>query len=705
MWIARPSCRPSLKTMFVQNSRQVFRFKLAWMRSNAFKGFCALFFILLLFALGRMEVFNDFPASWRIPFLSWLDDFADGAVSHLSFFFGPFRDGLGRILVSTEASLLGLPWWLVLAGAAVLPALLGNVRLGILGACGLTLMGLVGMWEATLSTLALMAMAVCLSVAIGVPLGILASRSDTVDTILRPLLDLMQTIPTYVYLIPMIVLFGVGQVPGLVATVIYALPPAIRLTNLGIRQVSPALIEVARSHGSTPFQVLFKVELPMALPAILAGINQAVMMALSMVVIAALVGTRGLGYEVFKGVERLELGRAVEGGIGILFLAVFLDRLSQQVFAPDARDGFRQGRSSRRLRGNHPRLLFTADGQARFSLPLLREWKREAEMAGLFRFVRSHGRLLLTLGVLLVLVALQAILGNGPRFPLTFSLNAQVHRAILWMGLSLRFATEPISDVIFFLHDRLETFLQWLPWIVVVGTGALFAGFVGGWRLGLFTILVLLFIGLQGPSAFPPKTTWDLTMTTFSLVLLSTGLSVGIGISLGILASRYDRFRAALQPMMDAMQVIPTFVYLVPMVMLFGIGDVSSVLATTIYAFPPAARLTDLGIRMVPLETLEAAKSFGSTSQQTLMKVQLPLAMPSILLGISQTVMMVLAMVIVASLIGGGGLGLEILRAKSFLWLGRGMEAGLDIAFIAMLIDRVVQRWVGRREAFLMLKR
>ena len=186
-----------------------------------------------------------------------------------------------------------------------------------------------GIFDQAMSTLALLTVATLLSVVLGVPSGILAARSDRYDAIQRPVLDMMQTMPSFVYLIPVLMLFGLGKVPAIIATVIYAVPPIIRLTNLGIRQVDVNTVEAARAFGTTRNQLLFKVQIPLAMPTVMAGLNQTIMMALAMVVIAAIIGARGLGVEVLNGIARLDVGRGVIGGLGIVVMAIILDRITQ----------------------------------------------------------------------------------------------------------------------------------------------------------------------------------------------------------------------------------------------------------------------------------------------------------------------------------------------------------------------------------------
>jgi glycine betaine/proline transport system permease protein len=190
-------------------------------------------------------------------------------------------------------------------------------------------MAFMGLHELAMITLAVVFTATIISVGLGVPLGILGARSDRFDGLIRPVLDMMQTMPSFVYLIPAVMLFGIGKVPAVIATVIYAIPPIIRLTNLGIRQVDPEVVEAARSFGTTYRQLLFKVQLPMAVPTIMAGLNQTIMMGLAMVVVASMIGAGGLGDEVLRGINRLEVGRGTMAGIGIVVLAIIIDRITQ----------------------------------------------------------------------------------------------------------------------------------------------------------------------------------------------------------------------------------------------------------------------------------------------------------------------------------------------------------------------------------------
>jgi glycine betaine/proline transport system permease protein len=272
---------------------------------------------------------------------------------------------------------------------------------------------------------------------------------------------------------------------------------------------------------------------------------------------------------------------------------------------------------------------------------------------------------------------------------LSLPLGNWVNVGVDWLTVNLAVFFDTISDVIRVILTNLEYFLYWLPWPVVIAIFVLIAWRVTGWRVALFVGAGLYFMGALG--------LWEASMTTVALIVTAVAISLLIGIPLGIVAARYNTVWAVLRPVLDAMQTIPSFVYLIPAIMFFGIGNVPGVIATVIFAVPPAVRMTNLGIREVPSDVVEAAVAFGSTARQLLMKVQLPLARPTIMAGVNQTIMLALSMVVVAGLVGAGGLGEQIVRALGHVDVGRGAEAGLAILVIAIILDRITTT-LGRRK-------
>ena len=499
-----------------------------------------------------------------------------------------------------------------------------------------------------------MTVAVALAVAIGVPVGVLAARSDWVHRGLRPVLDSMQTLPAFVYLIPVLLFFGVARVPSLIATVIYALPPVIRLTNLGIRQVPTESLEAGLMFGSTSGQLLRKVQLPQAVPSILAGVNQTIMMALSIVVIAAMIGAGGLGQEVLLALRHQEVGRAVEAGMAIVVMAVMLDR-----FSPFP--GW-TGTGGVDILDRGVAAQWLVDGRGRLGGGGV--GRRDRRMDGLperspVQLCSPH--------------RCSGGLGAGQPLPVGH----------------LPLGTGPFSDFLTTYGTRpMRLYLSQEAWPVIV----LFFGFVAWWasgkRLVLGSVAGTVVIGLLGM--------WTLTMDTLSQTVVAVLMAIVIGLPLGVAASRRDWLEQGMRPILDTLQTIPSFCFLVPVVILFNVGRIPGIIASVLYAIPPVIRLTNLGIRSVDSEIVEASESFGVTRRQKLWKIQMPLAMPTVLAGINQTVMLVLAMVVIAGLVGGAGLGLEAVKGLARSDTGLGFEAGASIVILAMILDRITQGWAAR---------
>ena len=275
------------------------------------------------------EAWREFPLDVGRDIGLWVDERLDWLNDNAGFVFGAVKTVVTLIFEPLEAFLKWLPWPVVVFATSMISWALVGRNLAIFGAIAMVLLGLFGLWESTMETAALMIVTVTMCIAVAIPIGIWASQSDRLDAILRPILDGMQTMPSFVYLVPAIAFFSLGNPPAVIATLVYAVPPAVRLTNLGIRQVSQETIEATESFGATPWQLMMKVKIPLAMPTIMAGVNQTTLMALAMVVIASLVGASGLGEDVLRGLGRLEPGNALLAGLGIVFLAVIIDRNTQ----------------------------------------------------------------------------------------------------------------------------------------------------------------------------------------------------------------------------------------------------------------------------------------------------------------------------------------------------------------------------------------
>jgi glycine betaine/proline transport system permease protein len=550
-----------------------------------------------------------------------------------------------------------LHWTGVVALTFVIGFLRAGWRTATVAAASMFAIGLCGFWDLTMITLSIMIVAVAFAMLIGVPLGIWSGLSENAERRLRPLLDTAQVMPAYVYLIPCVAFFGIGVPAAIVATLIYAIPPAVRLTSLGLRQVPIVSTEVGLSFGSTGPQLLRKVQLPLARRSVLLGLNQVIMMAFGLVVIASQIGTGDVGVKVLAGLQKLDANLAFSAGFCIVFAAIALDRITT---------------GERSLRPGKQMPKWMAD-------------RRALWVAGL--------------GVIVVAALAAKVLGVQGYPSWRVHIGSWAKSVIDWLdkharhGVPLIGGTDSINT--FLVRDILIPFrgmLQSAAWWLIVGVVALIGWVSKGWRLAL--LCALAFIGIAAMN------NWDLAMDTLSQVLIAVVISICLAIPIGIWAGRSRWLETALRPFLDTAQVLPQFVYLVPVVFLFRVGPTPGMIAAVIYALPPGIRLVSLGLKEVPLAPREAAISFGATPRQELIKVQLPLAFKSIMLGINQVILMVLATVIIAGLIGGGALGLEALGGftKPNIKMGDGVAAGVSIVLLAMVLDRLTQAWGNRSD-------
>ncbi len=659
--------------------------------------------LMILFVLAtRFPTLDHFPETWNLGLRDLLNGFKRWVVVNRTthwiflFFFEPLSATIDFGLRRVEDVLLWLPWPVIVLAVFLLAERIKGLPLACFTAICLVPMGLLGLWQESMQTLALMVTAVLFTLSLGVPLGILSARNDRVERVLQPILDAMQTMPAFVYLIPVLLFFGVARVPSIIATVIYALPPIIRLTNLGIRTVSSDVLEAAEAFGTTEKQLLRKVQLPLAMPTILVGVNQTIMMALSIVVIAALIGAGGLGDVVLKSLRRLRVGSALEAGLAIVLMAILLDRLSAAVANIERRSVL--GYQGFRLFGEEWRGNAFAE-KCELWIERFYSWGTQAadwvgKRGGRYQTWvydrRQTITMLLVLVFLSLLLRLLGVTGFSPA--LRIDISGPVDAIVGWMQVNLYniggsgIGTGPFRDfLIINVFQPLRFFLsEALPWTVVAFVFASLAYAAGGLRLTLIVFLLTASFGFLGM--------WPFTMDTLAQTIVAVVICVVIGIPLGIWSAHNDRVERIVRPMLDFLQTIPIFVYLVPVIMLFGSGSVAGLIASVLYSAVPVVRLTNTGIRAVDKTVLESALSFGSTSWQTLFKVEIPLALPSIMLGINQTIMMVLAMVIIAGLVGATGLGLEVYQGFANDNLGRSVEAGLAIVLLAIIIDRITQK-------------
>ena len=597
--------------------------------------------------------------------------------------------------------------WLIIFLLLVLPSLrVAGLRLTLFVIFTLSFWGLTGLWNPAMQTLALMGISVFASVFFGVLIGLWCSQSDRVEATIRPFLDIMQVMPAFVYLIPAVFFFGVGGPPAIIASMIYAMPPIIRLTNLGIRQVSHETIETAESFGSSRFQMLTKIQIPLALPSIMMGINQTIMMALGLVVLAAFIGAQGLGYQVWKAIKQLDNGFSIEAGLCILFMAIMFDRFSaafnnmnssplpkDQVkfhLLPQTWDSY----SIPRLIEKFIDLIFTCVGRFFSGLVFLLGSLIERVLSlidinlakrvskNLNTYVFFFSSLIILISVYICDIYILEI-GEFPK-DLRLSIRSPIDAGVDWLATnsSVVAFTKSVRIIIYFyLLNPLDYYFSHLPWWFLMAALMLISYAAVGVRFAIICGILLTFIGFCN--------IWQESMITLSSVIVSVIICFIIGVPLGIFAAYNKRFERFQAPILDAMQTLPAFCYLVPIIMVFGANKTSVILATVIYSIVPMIRLTILGLTQIPESYTEVSKSFGGTTLQTLIKIKYPMAIPNLVMGFNQTVMMAFAMQIVTPLIGGKGLGREVYQALAKSDTGKGLAAGMAICLLAIIIDRI----------------
>lgn len=612
-----------------------------------------------------------------------------------------------------EDFLLESPWILVAAILTLPCFIVGGLKLGLFSCFVIYFWGAVGLWEASLQTVALMGLSVFLCVFFGVLLGIACSQSDRFENFMKPVLDTMQVMPAFVYLFPALFFFGIGGAPAILATMIYSMPPIIRLTNTGIRQVSKETVESATSFGSSKLQLLLKIKIPMSLPSIMMGINQVIMMALALVVLACFIGAEGIGGQVWQAIRRLDVGWAMEGGLCILFMAIMFDRFSKAC-----------SNKEDKLPSNVKKFHLLPQNLEKYKIARILELpldiaskiidficikitnfiaiftsiiisifnKNAANDIG--EFISGKFYLIPSLLALFVISFIDSNLYEIGTFPKEWKLSIRqpISNAVESLTVDpgfIAFSKGLRGFVYLNLLRPLDIFLTHTPWWYTLAVFASIGYFTVGLRFAIITIILLLFIGACG--------IWPQSMITLSSVLVSVLLCFIIGVPLGIIASYSERFKNIQDVVLDAMQTLPYFCYLIPVLMFFGGGIVSAVLATVIYSIPPIIRLTALGLTQVSGTYSEVSRSFGGSLLQTLNKVKFPLAVPSLVIGFNQTVIMAFAMQIVTPLIGGKGLGLEVFNGLARSDTGRGLAAGVGIVLLAIIIDRISLAWTKKQ--------
>ncbi|MCH5675214.1 ABC transporter permease [Streptomyces gilvus] len=627
---------------------------------------------LVLFAVLRGKQTLSLAVADLTDLHRWINDFNDSIGANRNsnplflYFFNEIRLVIDNLvtfvqhLISQPSGSRPVPQigWLGVVGlAGFVSWALGNWKVALLAVAGFTFLGVQGLWQESMDTLALILCAVFVALLFAIPLGVWAGLSDRFNRFVTPFLDFMQTMPTFVYLAPLTLFFLIGGASATIATVIYAAPPTIRITAHAIRNVSRTTVEAADSLGATRRQSLLKVLLPMSKRTVVMGVNQTIMAALAMVTIAALINAPGLGVNVLQALQSLDVGTAFNAGLAIVILAIVLDRVTTAAAA-------------REENARNARHDFT-------------KWRAPLLGAGAV--------------VTVVLIYLSHTYLWAADFPGDGTVGTHIasgtDTAATWVQDNLSGLTNAFRDGITNgLLNPFQTLLTDSPWWLVGAVLVALAVVLGGWKSGITTAVCVGLLVATG--------VWSDAMTTLASTIVATVLVMILGVVFGVWMGRSTLVDRTIRPTLDAAQVMPPFVYLVPFLALFGATRFTAIVAAIVYGAPVAMKIIADGIRAVPETTVEAATSAGCNTWQIITKVQLPMSRSALTLATNQGLIYVLSMVVVGGLVGAGALGYDVVAGFSQGELyGKGLAAGLAIVLLGVMFDRITQAAARRAGA------
>ncbi len=653
--------------------------------------------VLTLVFKDQLNWIAEVPESFSFPFTDWFNAAITEFNQHFRTVFHAIAAMLDWEMRIVQSVFLGVPWPVLIVLLTSIAFRIAGVRLAALTAATCLYIVLVGYWKETLDTLTLVVVALPLACLLGAALGVLAHLSPSVAPIVNVLLDVMQTVPAFAYLTPLIVLFGFGAVPGVIASILFALPPMARNIKLGLDGTPPETIEAAEIAGCSRFQVLVLVRFAAASRQILMGLNQTIMATLSMVIFAAVIGGfQDIGWEVLRSARKAEFGTGIIAGLVVTLLAVVLDRVSEAAFA-------RADQSRSRLASHaYWGLVFLACGVTwAIIAPLLPPLESlsfrgviapalDSSLTATSLYLTAATDTLKSLGTTYFLLPIRigvantaspGIWGFEPTPLLTGLYFALVAVPALILAQQRRFA---ISLVVCFAGLLLYTGFLQFPWLPLIASFALASWYLGGVGFALTVSVALLFVAAGGM--------WNSTMFSAYLATAAILTSIVLGGVIGVLAAKLKSVSLVIRPVNDFLQTIPPFVILIPLIFFFQIGDFSSYLAIVACTIVPMIRYTEKGLRHVPDTQIEAGKLAGCSPLQLLFLVELPAARNDLLLGLNQTIMSALAMLAIAALVGSRGLGQDVYIALSKADPGLGLLAGLTIAILAILSYRITRR-------------
>ena len=555
-----------------------------------------------------------------------------------------------------------LPWTAVVAGGMLLGYQLQGVRLALLAGIGACYLSIFGQWEPSMQTLSFVLITAPICFVFGLSLGIWGYLNKKVEAALQPILNVAQTMPHFSFLIPVMVLFGIGDHAGAIATIIFATPPMVRLTILGLKKISPEVVESGLMSGCNKFQLLFKVLIPTARTDILIGVNQVIMQCLAMTVIASFIGAKGLGFNLKLALNSLKIGKAAEIGICIVIIAVVLDKFS----------------------------LAWANKQKNYFANL--------------NFYQKNKNLIL-FSIIIFICSIFSYIGSFYFTGINYLYFVPYEKGISISPL-LDAGVDWIWETFFYYLNNFNVFLitnvlvpmktayLGMPvvstFILVMGAGFI----VGGVRSSLVVGSLFLFIALSEY--------WDRALITMYMATFAVVVATFIGLVVGSACAQNSKSTAFMLFICDFFQTFPSFVYLIPVILLFGITDTSVLLAAIVYATIPATRYTIEGLKSVPVSLHEAGSMSGVSRIQRWTSIEIPLAFPHIMLGINQTLIFSLFMIVLGALIGTEDLGQIIMGALSRKdGAGVALTLGIFISFICLAVDHLIRTWSERQKKLL----
>ena len=689
-------------------------FTLARIERETWMWFGLIAFTLALLAVNSQAGWLiDYPKAGVLPFTSVLNDSMNWFINNFGFIFRAISTLLSKPLGWVVEILHWLPWPAIMAivGAAAWRA--SGPKLTLFAVLALAYMVVVGYWDKSMNSLSLVIISVPLAIVIGFVFGVAGYFSPRAERFILPMLDLLQTIPAFAYLLPILLLFGFGPVVGLIASLLFAFPPMVRNTMLGLRRVSAEVTESGLMSGATKGQLFWQVQVPSALRQLLLGVNQSMMASFSMIIIASIIGgTSDIGWEVITYLRKADFGVCLLAGIVIALMAMVMDRISHGLATREqtyfAEEQSFAARNPELVIGGGLAVMFVIAAQF---VPWLNDWpegwtyfKQPVDFLnqGINSFVLNFSGAIGTIKTVAYFYLMKPVDLGLTRVVSPYTWGFELTDPMRWayavviaggMAAALLFERQKLAITIGLFGVVFFFGLAKLPWAAQIGAVTLLGWQLGGRRLAIGSFIAMSFMLLAG--------IWPEAMTSIYLCGIAVVLAFLLGAGLGIWASLSDRVSGILRPVNDTLQTMPLFVFLIPFVMIFKIGDFTALLAIIAYAFVPAARYTEHGLRNLPEDVIEAAQCMGCTKSQMLWQVKLPLAFPVIMLGLNQTIMYSVSMLVITALVGTSDLGQRVYIGLGDGDFGIGFVAGIGMAIIAMIADRMTQAWSrSHQEAF-----